>query len=112
MFVRLLFFLWHIILFTASGEMCCLYQHIDAKDTSVCPFFVLVSLRIVSKECWSLAYSLRFNTIFCICFFGYCSESDWVVTEISYIEEEMDTSEGWTVVIISVQAELAYIYRD
>ena len=32
--------------------------------------------------------------------------------EISYLEEEMDTSDGWKVVIISVQAELAYIYLD
>ena len=32
--------------------------------------------------------------------------------EIYYQDEEMDTSEGWKVVIISVQTELAYIYRD
>ena len=75
--------------------------------------FVLVSLRIVSKACWSLVYSglvsIRYSVFVS---FRYCSESDWVVTEISYLEEEMDTSEGWTVVIIFVQAELAYIYRD
>ena len=35
-----------------------------------------------------------------------------MVTEISYLQEVMDTSEGWKVVIISVQAELAYICRD
>ena len=35
-----------------------------------------------------------------------------MVTEISYLEDVMNTSEEWRVVIISVQAELADIYRD
>ena len=35
MFVRLLFFLWHILLVTASRVICCLYQHIDTNSTSV-----------------------------------------------------------------------------
>ena len=35
-----------------------------------------------------------------------------MVTEISYLKDVMDTSEGWKVVIISVQTELAYICRD
>ena len=41
MFVRLLFFLWHIILFTAFGLICCLYQHIDADGTSMFVSFCL-----------------------------------------------------------------------
>ena len=68
MFVRLLFFLWHIILKTASGVICCLYQDIDANSTSMfvsfCLGFVANRVKGVLESC---VQCLSFNTIFCIC---------------------------------------------
>ena len=68
MFVGLLFFLWHIILFTAFGVICCLYQHIDANSTSMfasfCLGFVANRVKGVLESC---VQCLSFNTIFCIC---------------------------------------------
>ena len=68
MFVRVLLFLWHIILFTASGVICCLYQHIDANSTSTfvsfCLGFVANRVKGVLESC---VQCLSFNTIFCVC---------------------------------------------
>ena len=62
MFVRLLFFLWHKILFTASGVICCLYQHIDSTSmfVSFCLGFVANLVKRVLESC---VQCLSFNMI-------------------------------------------------
>ena len=60
-------FLWHIILFTTSRVICCLYQHIDANSTSMfdsfCLGFIANRVKGVLESC---VQCLSFNTIFCM----------------------------------------------
>ena len=57
-----------MILFTVSGVICCLYQHIDANSMSMfvsfCLGFVANRVKGVLDSC---VQCLSFITIFCIC---------------------------------------------
>ena len=50
-------------------------------------------------ECWSHSYSVLDTVRYFVCGFGYCSELDKAVKEVSYLEEELD----WKGYFISVK---------
>ena len=58
MFLRLQIILYHIIMFTVPGIFGYPYQQIAVNSTSMFVTVVLVTLRMVSQECWGLAYSV------------------------------------------------------
>ena len=107
MFLRLLIFLYHIIVFTAPGIIGCIYQQIDVNSISM---FITICVGGVTNGVEGVlepfVQCIRYSAIFWMGFW-YCSELDKAVKEVSYLEEELD----WKVYFISVKNLLNELSR-
>ena len=70
MFLRLLIFLYHIIVFTVPGIIGCIYQQIDVNNTSM---FVTICIGCVVNGVEGVLepfiQCIRYSAIFCMGFF-------------------------------------------